>query len=94
MFRVGERVKPATEHVDIGDELLGIVVADVLAEREPAAGQLGTCSIGEFEGRRPEVGAVGEWVAIVDAGRAPEEGVHVRQMRRDLRELCQRGIGG
>ena len=91
--RSGSRVQPATEHVDIGDELLGVVVADVLAEREAAAGERRAVSIGEREG----AAARGRRRRRARAGRrcrpGPSEDVHVREMRRDLRELGERVVG-
>ena len=48
---------------------------------EAPAGQRRTVAIGERERRRPEVDAVGERAAIVDARRAPREDVQVREVR-------------
>ena len=42
--KVGE---PAAQSLDVGDELLGIVVAHVFAKREPAARQRCSLAIGE-----------------------------------------------
>jgi hypothetical protein len=72
-FRVGGRVQPTTKHVEVGNELLVIVVAHVLAEGEPAARQLSTLSICEFQGGWLEVDALGQRAAIIDASRAQEK---------------------
>jgi hypothetical protein len=88
-----EFFEPIPEGVDVGDELLGVVVTYVFAQRVATAGERGAVAIGEREGGSPQLRAVGKRAPVVDAARTPREHVQVCEATRDLRELGERGVG-